>query len=148
MMSWHLRYFQHQSRCQGVTLSVSAIQVARQSRLYESAPAYVTDQPRFINAALAVETALPPMELLRALKRIEVPLFWHRTVAVNACSQSHQIGAHKSKHDFVAITQSFGPAPVPALPSLQICQTSDTVSTAADRAWEGPPGQEMGASAT
>lgn len=83
MMSWHLRYFQHQSRCQGVTLSVSAIQVARQSRLYESAPAYVTDQPRFINAALAVETALPPMELLRALKRIEVPLFWHRTVAVN-----------------------------------------------------------------
>ncbi len=107
MMSWHLRYFQHQSRCQGVTLSVSAIQVARQSRLYESAPAYVTDQPRFINAALAVETALPPMELLRALKRIEVPLFWHRTVAVNACSQSHQIGAHKSKHDFVAITQSF-----------------------------------------
>ena len=49
-------------------------QVARQSRLYESAPAYVTDQPRFVNAALAVTTALPPRELLAALKAIEVRL--------------------------------------------------------------------------
>lgn len=47
-------------------------QVLRQSRLYESAPAYVTDQPRFLNAALAVETALQPEELLTVLKRIEV----------------------------------------------------------------------------
>ena len=52
--------------------SRSGFQVARQSRLYESAPAYVTDQPRFVNAALAVETTLPPIELLATLKRIEV----------------------------------------------------------------------------
>ena len=56
------------------------MQVARQSRLYESAPAYVTDQPRFVNAALAVETALPPKELLAALKRIEVCKVWCRSI--------------------------------------------------------------------
>lgn len=48
------------------------LQVVRQSRLYESAPAYVTDQPVFLNAALAVRTALPPQQLLAALKHVEV----------------------------------------------------------------------------
>lgn len=46
--------------------------MVRQSRLYESAPAYVTDQPRFINGALAALTCLQPLELLDALKTIEV----------------------------------------------------------------------------
>jgi 2-amino-4-hydroxy-6-hydroxymethyldihydropteridine diphosphokinase len=46
--------------------------VRQLSRLYESAPAYVTDQPPFLNAAALVETALPPLELLRRLKGIEV----------------------------------------------------------------------------
>ena len=48
------------------------LQVLRQSRLYESAPAYVTDQPVFLNAALAVRTALSPRQLLTALKDVEV----------------------------------------------------------------------------
>ena len=48
------------------------LQVMRQSRLYESAPAYVTDQPVFLNAALAVRTALSPRQLLAALKHVEV----------------------------------------------------------------------------
>lgn len=47
-------------------------QVLRQSRLYESAPAYVTDQPRFVNGALAALTSLSPLELLDALKSVEV----------------------------------------------------------------------------
>ncbi|KAK9909901.1 hypothetical protein WJX75_009211 [Coccomyxa subellipsoidea] len=50
------------------------IQIVRQSRLYESAPAYVTDQPRFINAAVAVKTSLQPRQLLHALKKIEAEL--------------------------------------------------------------------------
>ena len=50
------------------------MQVVRHSRMYESAAAYVTDQPPFLNAALAVQTDLSPMELLAALKRIEVHL--------------------------------------------------------------------------
>lgn len=48
------------------------MQVLRHSRLYESAAAYVTDQPTFLNAALAVHTDLPPRELLAVLKSIEV----------------------------------------------------------------------------
>ncbi|KAL4420775.1 hypothetical protein ABPG75_010431 [Micractinium tetrahymenae] len=49
-------------------------QVRQLSRLYESAPAYVTDQPPFLNAAALVGTSLPPLELLRRLKDIEARL--------------------------------------------------------------------------
>lgn len=49
-----------------------AAQVRQLSRLYESAPAYVTDQPPFLNAAAVVDTALPPLDLLRRLKAVEV----------------------------------------------------------------------------
>ena len=41
------------------------------SALYETEPAYVTDQPRFLNAALRGRTALDPPALLALLKRIE-----------------------------------------------------------------------------
>jgi hypothetical protein len=47
-------------------------QLIRLSRLYESAAAYVTDQPAFLNAAALVETPLGPRALLTALKAIEV----------------------------------------------------------------------------
>ena len=48
------------------------LQVAQISRLYESAPAYVTDQPAFLNAAALVETRLDPLPLLQQLKGVEV----------------------------------------------------------------------------
>lgn len=48
------------------------IQVIGRSRLYETAPAYVTDQPPFLNAAITARTSLPPLQLLKALKQIEV----------------------------------------------------------------------------
>lgn len=57
------------------------MQVIRQSRLYESAPAYVTDQPRFVNGALAALTSLRPLELLDVLKSIEVT-----GLALHACT--------------------------------------------------------------
>jgi len=41
------------------------------SPLYETAPAYVVDQPRFVNGALKVETTLEPRALLKKLKEIE-----------------------------------------------------------------------------
>ena len=41
------------------------------SRLYTTAPQYVEDQPRFINAAVRIATTLPPRALLAALKHIE-----------------------------------------------------------------------------
>ncbi|DBA85065.1 TPA: hypothetical protein ACH3X2_005790 [Trebouxia sp. C0005] len=52
-------------------LPTLGIQVVRQSRLYESAPAYVTDQPTFVNGAIAALTPLQPLELLDALKTVE-----------------------------------------------------------------------------
>jgi 2-amino-4-hydroxy-6-hydroxymethyldihydropteridine diphosphokinase len=48
--------------------------VARVSSLYDSAPRDSVDQPRFLNAALELETDLSPLELLRELKRLELAL--------------------------------------------------------------------------
>jgi len=47
------------------------VAVERVSSLYETEPAYVLDQPRFLNAALRGRTALDPHALLALLKRIE-----------------------------------------------------------------------------
>ncbi len=47
-------------------------QVHALSGLYETAPAYVTDQPDFLNAAAIVTTPLGPHQLLHQLKSIEV----------------------------------------------------------------------------
>jgi 2-amino-4-hydroxy-6-hydroxymethyldihydropteridine diphosphokinase len=47
-------------------LTVEAI-----SSLYETEPAYIDDQPRFLNAALRGSTALDPLALLAFVKRIE-----------------------------------------------------------------------------
>lgn len=44
------------------------------SALYETEPWGLTDQPRFLNAACAVETALEPRALLATLKAIEAAL--------------------------------------------------------------------------
>lgn len=44
------------------------------SRLYDTAPWGKTDQPRFLNAAAEIETALGPLELLNAVKALEAGL--------------------------------------------------------------------------
>ena len=49
-------------------------QVVRVSSLYDSAPRDAGNQPRFLNAALELETDLDPAELLRELKRVELAL--------------------------------------------------------------------------
>lgn len=49
----------------------SGIYVKRHACLYESAPAYVTDQPHFLNSAVRCLTELGPHDLLKALKEIE-----------------------------------------------------------------------------
>ncbi|HEX7196533.1 MAG TPA: 2-amino-4-hydroxy-6-hydroxymethyldihydropteridine diphosphokinase [Candidatus Limnocylindria bacterium] len=48
--------------------------VVRVSSLYDSAPRDSLDQPRFLNAALELETDLEPTELLNELKRLELAL--------------------------------------------------------------------------
>ena len=47
------------------------VNVKRLSSVYETEPAYVTDQPRFLNMVVKGETALDPGALLAFLKRIE-----------------------------------------------------------------------------
>lgn len=47
------------------------VNITRHSCLYETEPAYVTDQPRFLNSAVRGVTKLGPHELLGVLKKIE-----------------------------------------------------------------------------
>ncbi len=47
------------------------IEVLELSSFRETDPVGVTDQPRFVNGAVAVETVLSPRELLDALLRVE-----------------------------------------------------------------------------
>ncbi|CAL5085632.1 unnamed protein product [Urochloa decumbens] len=49
----------------------SGVNISRHACLYETAPAYVTDQPRFLNSAVRGTTKLGPHELLKKLKEIE-----------------------------------------------------------------------------
>ena len=47
------------------------IHVTKTSRVYETAPMYVEDQPRFLNMAIMAETALDAEDILKALKFLE-----------------------------------------------------------------------------
>ncbi|RMF03280.1 MAG: 2-amino-4-hydroxy-6-hydroxymethyldihydropteridine diphosphokinase [Chloroflexi bacterium] len=57
-----------------------AVTVTSVSRVYETAPAYVLNQPPFLNAVIGAETTLPPAELLAYLKRLEVEIGRAKTV--------------------------------------------------------------------
>lgn len=47
-------------------------EVAARSRWYDTEPEGYTEQPRFLNGAVLLDTALSPQELLSALLRIEI----------------------------------------------------------------------------
>lgn len=55
-------------------LERGGVRVARRSRLYWTRPWGVTDQPAFLNAAVAVRTGLRPLELLRRCQQAEATL--------------------------------------------------------------------------
>ena len=50
------------------------LRVTAVSSLWQTAPMYVTDQPAFLNMALAAETGLTPLELLALAKSLETEL--------------------------------------------------------------------------
>ncbi len=56
------------------------ITIQRLSSIYETEPAYVTDQPPFLNLVLQGETDLKPMELLRLAKSIEHEMGRQKTI--------------------------------------------------------------------
>ncbi len=67
----------------------SAIDALRQlgtvdaiSSFYETAPVGIVEQPDFLNAAVALQSALPPQELMTALLRIEQQHGRDRSVSV------------------------------------------------------------------
>ncbi|KAG1765554.1 Dihydropteroate synthase-like protein [Suillus occidentalis] len=53
------------------SVAADAVSVVDTSFMYETAPMYVTNQPRFANCACLVETTIEPRVLLKLLKRIE-----------------------------------------------------------------------------
>lgn len=59
---------------QALRMLSPGVDVLAVSRLYETAPAYVLDQPSFLNIAAKGETALSPADLLAYLKNIETTL--------------------------------------------------------------------------
>jgi 2-amino-4-hydroxy-6-hydroxymethyldihydropteridine diphosphokinase len=54
--------------------ATEGIEVLELSRLRETEPVGVTEQPPFLNGAVALETSLPPRELLDVLLRVEQEL--------------------------------------------------------------------------
>ena len=52
-------------------LHTNGILIKKQSRMYETEPWGIKDQPKFINMAIETETDKKPEELLRVLKEIE-----------------------------------------------------------------------------
>ncbi|HEX4111282.1 MAG TPA: 2-amino-4-hydroxy-6-hydroxymethyldihydropteridine diphosphokinase [Stellaceae bacterium] len=52
-------------------LAAAGLWIGARSRNYRSAPVPASDQPWYVNAAIAVTTELPPRELLALLHRVE-----------------------------------------------------------------------------
>jgi 2-amino-4-hydroxy-6-hydroxymethyldihydropteridine diphosphokinase len=62
------------ARAIGQVLAIPGAREIGRGRLYHTEPMGVTDQPWFVNTALAVELALGPRDILRRIKRIEAKL--------------------------------------------------------------------------
>lgn len=58
-------------RAARAALGEAGITVTQQSRVAETEPVGITDQPRFLNQVLEAETTLEPRELLTTVKTIE-----------------------------------------------------------------------------
>lgn len=52
-------------------LDTPDVRIVARSQLYDSVPVPASDQPNFVNAAAAVESALGPRGLMHALQRVE-----------------------------------------------------------------------------
>jgi len=57
-----------------ITMVAEFSTVVQRSPIYETAPMYLTDQPRFLNMAVEIETDLDPGDLLKRLKQVETDL--------------------------------------------------------------------------
>ena len=55
-------------------------QIVSKSSLYETAAWGISAQPDFLNMAIAIQTSLPPHELLKSILAIEISLGRHRDI--------------------------------------------------------------------
>lgn len=62
-------------------METEGIRVTRRSSLYETDPRDILDQPSFLNAAIAAETDLFPLQLLACIRHIEQAMGRRRIVA-------------------------------------------------------------------
>jgi 7,8-dihydro-6-hydroxymethylpterin-pyrophosphokinase (HPPK) len=90
---------------------LSTMQVVRRARLYETAPAHVENQPRFLNTAVAARTSLPPDQLLAELKTVEVTSSiardLRRAQVELSCSSQHALSystAHSAEEGIMSDT--------------------------------------------
>ncbi len=61
-------------------LEANNIKITKRSSMIETEPWGIEDQPKFINMAVEIETALSPEELLKLLKKIETVIGREPTV--------------------------------------------------------------------
>lgn len=60
-------------------MSVAGVELKSWSHCYETEPIGFTEQPAFLNMAVEIETALVPLELLKAVKSIEAAIGRQKT---------------------------------------------------------------------
>jgi len=70
----------HNNLKEALQLLADKVEIAAISRLYETAPAYVLDQPAFLNMAVKGRTSLLPIDLLTYLKDMETKIGREKTV--------------------------------------------------------------------
>ena len=110
-------------RYQNIAVALSSLQadgnvrILRTSHLRMTAPMYVTDQPKFLNGAVEIETALTPLELLCAIKKVE-----------------NDLGRDMSGNDL-----RFGPRPV----DLDILLFEHFDPDGCDDTFDSQPGEKM-----
>jgi 2-amino-4-hydroxy-6-hydroxymethyldihydropteridine diphosphokinase len=61
----------HLKRAREALAAVPSTEVLAASRIYETAPQDLEDQPAFLNQVVCVQTGLPPTELLAAAQAVE-----------------------------------------------------------------------------
>lgn len=113
-------------------LERAGVRVLGRSGWVETAPVPISDQPWFVNAVAAVETRLPPTELLALLHRIEAD-YGRERLAVN--------GARTLDLDLLAYHDMVNAGPEsPLLPHPRLAERAFVVRPLAELApdWRHP----------
>ena len=109
------------------------IRIVARSRLFESAPVPLSDQPWYANGAVLVETALPPAQLLARLHALETRFGRVREVR----NEARVLDLDLLAYDDVV---SDGPEALPVLPHPRLRQRAFVLRPLLDiaRGWRHP----------